>query len=805
MFLKLEDDLKKYIATTLLLLMPVLLCYIFLTKIELNAQTEIRDLRYDYPYSLSLNKNGGTGGSDTVIITLDANGFYRFDKTSIQIPSRPGFIFSGYAVLGNNFDNETYIQNLIYDAKGNLISYNSFSRDFIPAFQPIEKQTLYALWAKPLKITFEKNGGTGGTDEAIMIVDGNNHLYRPWLDLPAISAPNIKGQQFLGYCYNQKRTKESMIYWANSTGSQYHFDGTLLNQNLIYPDSPYGSKFKLTIAADGILEYRCYNFEDNDWEVINNDITFYALWQNKGTVTINLDMSEADNWSGENQFTVSTLAPEQNVPHLPWPKKSGYLFAGFYDEPNGQGNVWANSYIYESQKSLYWTGIWTAKGDSEITLYPYFVKSDSKFNFSIYLDGQGADDFFIYINGTENPLSVIQLPEKTGFSFMGYYDQPNGLGNRYINADGSSNKTWDKEDIFFNATTSPQQNIVNSTLYAYWLPVSGSEYFKLLQSIECLEEKDYTPQSWKNFNESLKAINLKLIKDSAISELSDASFKIHSSFNLLEIVDSDYTYYNELLFYSQSLMQNTSTNYFKYTSESLDNFRWRFNDYQPLLPNQKQSKVDSEIIILKSYLAMLKKQPARFQEVYEQYKKRTNILQEIIEEIRINDLYENGAWQQVFNHPKYTSQSVALFHAYIHYIDPIYFWLDASNASILLLETQINKIDKAVQILITEQSNADYDEYNRLVKKVIAIQKNDYSKASYSEYSKMIDNVNLNLTQFNSPYEVNSEIVKIQTALNVLQPNTWQIWLTVTPIVILVTTALIFWIRKNKKSQKISQ
>jgi len=797
MFLNLEDEPKKY-AILLLLLFPIFLCYMLLASKDLYAEAQIRNLRYDYSYSLTLNKNGGTGGTDTVIISLDENGYYCFDKMTIQIPTRPGFIFSGYAVLANNFDDEFYIQNMVYDANGELITYNYLFRDSIPSFQPMENQTIYALWAKPLTITFDKNGGAGGSDSVTMMLDSGNHLYKSWLELPAISAPSIEGQQFLGYCYDQNLKKESMTYWANSTGSQYHWDGTLLNQNLIYPDAPYGSKFRLAITADGILEYKFYDFEINDWKVIDSDITFYALWRSNGLVTINLNMNEADNWHGESRFVVSSHMQESNVPHLAWPKKAGYIFAGFYDEPNGQGNAWAHSYIYESQKSIYWTGIWTAKGDSEITLYPYFVKSDPKFNFSIYLDNQGSEDFFIYINGLENILPIIQLPEKTGFSFMGYFEQPNGVGSRYINADGTPNKFWDKEEIFFSANPYGGSN---ARLYAYWLPISNSEYFKLLQSIENLVESDYTSESWKIFKEALNNVNLNLSLNNSKSELNNAVFKIHSSFSLLEKNEGDYSYYHELLAYGRSLMKNTSENQFKYTSESLDNFRWRFGDYlnqKPILSNQKQSKIDSEVKLIKSYLAMLKEQPARFKDVYESYKKRIVMLQEIIEEITVTELYENGSWHQTFYHPNYTKQSIALFHAYINYVDPIYFGLDASNSSLLVLEAQIDKIDKTLRILVSEYNNESYEEYSHLLKKVKNVQEKNYSKSSFAEFSKIINEANLNLNPSDNPLELNNEIVLIQSALKVLEPNALRIWMSVTPIIILSVVALLFWVKRNK-------
>ena len=68
------------------------------------------------------------------------------------------------------------------------------------------------------------------------------------------------------------------------------------------------------------------------------------------------------------------------------------------------------------------------------------------------------------------PSIAENLPEKTGYTFQGYYSETGGNGTKYINADGTANGTWDKE--------------VATTLYAYWTinnytvtwKVAGNDY-----------------------------------------------------------------------------------------------------------------------------------------------------------------------------------------------------------------------------------------------------------------------------------------------------------------------------------------
>ncbi len=55
-------------------------------------------------------------------------------------------------------------------------------------------------------------------------------------------------------------------------------------------------------------------------------------------------------------------------------------------------------------------------------------------------------------------LQTITPPTRTGYDFMGYYSEKNSYedGKKFINADGTSNKPWDKQE--------------NGTLYARWKP-----------------------------------------------------------------------------------------------------------------------------------------------------------------------------------------------------------------------------------------------------------------------------------------------------------------------------------------------
>ncbi|MBR2828012.1 MAG: InlB B-repeat-containing protein, partial [Bacilli bacterium] len=80
--------------------------------------------------------------------------------------------------------------------------------------------------------------------------------------------------------------------------------------------------------------------------------------------------------------------------------------------------------------------------------------------FNVTLNNQGAT-----IPGSSSvvvtynqPVPSITIPEKYGYTFMGYYTKEDGEGTQYIKGDGTSAKDWDKT--------------ADTTLYANWLIVT---------------------------------------------------------------------------------------------------------------------------------------------------------------------------------------------------------------------------------------------------------------------------------------------------------------------------------------------
>ncbi len=76
-------------------------------------------------------------------------------------------------------------------------------------------------------------------------------------------------------------------------------------------------------------------------------------------------------------------------------------------------------------------------------------------NYNIILDkqtGQGGDSGITATYGEDMPSAVA--PTRTGYTFKGYYSQPNGSGDQYYGPDMKSVRKWDKNG--------------RTILYAYW-------------------------------------------------------------------------------------------------------------------------------------------------------------------------------------------------------------------------------------------------------------------------------------------------------------------------------------------------
>lgn len=120
--------------------------------------------------------------------------------------------------------------------------------------------------------------------------------------------------------------------------------------------------------------------------------------------------------------------------------RTGYAFDGWATSTSG-------SKAYDNQGDISATS--GSKGN--VTLYARWKANTYTVTFN-QQSGTGGSGSTTATYAAAMPK--ITVPNRTGYSFQGYYTEANGKGTKYYNANGTSAKNWDK--------------IAATTLYAYW-------------------------------------------------------------------------------------------------------------------------------------------------------------------------------------------------------------------------------------------------------------------------------------------------------------------------------------------------
>ena len=137
------------------------------------------------------------------------------------------------------------------------------------------------------------------------------------------------------------------------------------------------------------------------------------------------------------------VAYGEALPQIEVPTKVGYTFGGYFTEPNGKGT----KYYYSSGKGAKkWDKV------ENTTLYAKWTP----IKYTITFNRQGAT-----VKGTDSVTAIygealpqIEVPTKVGYTFGGYFTEPNGKGVKYYYSSGRGAVKWDK--------------LKGATLYARW-------------------------------------------------------------------------------------------------------------------------------------------------------------------------------------------------------------------------------------------------------------------------------------------------------------------------------------------------
>ena len=227
---------------------------------------------------VTLGKNGGTGGDNYVTCTKGQ------PMPKRTMPTKTGYVFDGYWTTTGT---------------GGVKYYNADGTS-AHAWDKSGSVTLWAKWVKPVacKVTFGKNGGTGG-DNYVTATTGKA------MPTPR-TAPTLKGWTFGGYWDTLACDAK-----GNPLGKQY-----------------YNSKMESVRAWDKTAAK-----------------TLWAKWTCKVTFGKN---------GGTGGDSVVTVIKGQPFPKRTMPTKSGWVFGGYWDTVvlDANGNTKGKQYYNAKMESV---------------------------------------------------------------------------------------------------------------------------------------------------------------------------------------------------------------------------------------------------------------------------------------------------------------------------------------------------------------------------------------------------------------------------------------------------------------------
>ena len=268
-------------------------------------------------YTVKFNANGGSGTMADQKFTygtaqnLTANAF-----------TRTGYKFTGWATSATGskiYNDKQSVNNLTTTANGTF--------------------NLYARWDKIHKITFNKNGGTGGTSELWFYVGGSkfytNSTCTTELPNQKITCPTKNGYDFSWY--------------TNDDGSHVSFE----NDGSYNPEN----------EQDDVFQY-------------DQDFSFTASWSAK-TITITLNKNGGSGGTDKIYFkyNTNTFYSDANcknkITKITLPTKTGYTFSQYVGDgtcggTNGEwfinkDGTFASDLHYDIYKDATLTAQWTKK------------------------------------------------------------------------------------------------------------------------------------------------------------------------------------------------------------------------------------------------------------------------------------------------------------------------------------------------------------------------------------------------------------------------------------------------------------
>ncbi len=187
-------------------------------------------------------------------------------------------------------------------------------------------------------------------------------------------------------------------------------------------------------------------------------VTLYAVWQ-PNTYAVELRKASATATGGTEYVVATYTKPMPEGANIIAPTNFGYDFNGYF-----RTSTSGSERVYYYDKDMKSNHVWDRIVDSDC----YVVAEWTAHKTRVVLDPRGGVNNGVTevtvtaTYGQPMPTEGLSAPQRTGYTFGGYYYEGNGL--TYYNADMTSAKSWNIDE----RTLDPQQTEI--TLYARWIP-----------------------------------------------------------------------------------------------------------------------------------------------------------------------------------------------------------------------------------------------------------------------------------------------------------------------------------------------
>lgn len=398
-------------------------------------------------YTLALDANGGLingiSGLTVADTKLEANKGV-WNSIASFVPTRPGYTFNGWA-------DENGVA--VYDVNGNAIYGTAYWKDSDTYIGG--DLTVYAQWMKnatKYELRYDTRGGN----------DIHSVYYDEGSVVSTFVTPVRPGYIFDGWftdatfktAVNELTMTQDYTIYAKWTKEETEKP---LKTYTVEFDSQGGSEVEpVTVLEGTVSELQTPTYEGHTFEgwftepeggtrlvslKVSQNMTLYAHWtEDKEPVVKTMITFDYNDGTGATRKISATAGTE--LTSLPIAARHGYIFDGWYDEPEGEGEAYETYTVGEEPATLY--AHWTTDKDAD--------ESDEVM-FTLLFDSVSGS----YVDPITAPegelITALPVPTREGYVFDGWFTDPSEIGDKV-------------DTIELHA---------NVTLYAHWREATAAD------------------------------------------------------------------------------------------------------------------------------------------------------------------------------------------------------------------------------------------------------------------------------------------------------------------------------------------